>query len=320
MANKVPEPIAKSGSGIHVLPAFGLVGYCWYLLQEDRSRILKMIPTAFLGGNTVLSSPEAFGSFRYRHDETLMSQWTWPLCMCFGYLLSVFILSRYMKNRPARDLGSFRIFHNAFLCVGSFVMVLGMVMELTKVYQIGGAEAMYCDSERIQRNHSNLYNWYYVFYLSKYYEFIDTFILIMRKKPVSFLHVFHHFVTAFLCWLGLYDEQGIQWTVIALNGTVHVFMYYYYLMVSFNKDVWWKKYLTTMQIVQFCVDLLAVLPFFYSELVLKKDCSGTSAVLGFSHGILLSFLILFINFFRKTYRNDPKTSPHNAREKSIKSN
>lgn len=34
----------------------------------------------------------------------------------------------------------------------------------------------------------------YIFYLSKYYEFVDTFILVLRKKPVIFLHVYHHAV------------------------------------------------------------------------------------------------------------------------------
>jgi len=186
-------------------------------------------------------------------------------------------------------------------------MVLGMATELIKAYKEGGMEALICDSNGTQLK-GNLYNWYYIFFLSKFYEFIDTYILILRKKPVSFLHCFHHFITAFLCWLGLYDQLAIQWTVISLNGTVHVFMYYYYLAVSFNTDVWWKKYLTTMQITQFCIDLVALIPFFYNELVLGIDCSGRWQVLAFSHGILLSFLILFINFYMKTYKEKPIAS------------
>jgi fatty acid elongase 3 len=38
------------------------------------------------------------------------------------------------------------------------------------------------------------------------------------------------------------------------NSLVHVVMYYYYMLVTLGKSVWWKKYLTVFQ-----VRLLAVL-------------------------------------------------------------
>lgn len=40
-----------------------------------------------------------------------------------------------------------------------------------------------------------------------------------------------------------------------LNSGVHVFMYAYYMLAAFGNWVrpylWWKKYLTTLQLVQF---------------------------------------------------------------------
>jgi len=275
----------------YTLPTFSLIAY--FLASPAGKSHFEQYVAPF-----VIAKP--IREFSYKYKEAPLSDWPWPIAICFTYLLLVYLGSLYMQHRKAWELKYFRIIHNAILCFGSFIMVLGMITELYKSYQIGGLEVLLCDANGIQLQ-GNLYNWYYVFSLSKFYEFIDTGILILRKKPISFLHCFHHFITAYLCWLGLYDAIAIQWTVICLNGTVHVFMYYYYLAVSFNSDLWWKKYLTTMQIVQFCLDLALCLPFFYHELILGNDCSGHSYVLGFSNAVLISFLILFINFFQKTY-------------------
>ena len=37
-----------------------------------------------------------------------------------------------------------------------------------------------------------LHLFYYLNYLLKYYEFIDTYIIILKKKNVIFLHWYHH--------------------------------------------------------------------------------------------------------------------------------
>lgn len=54
----------------------------------------------------------------------------------------------------------------------------------------------------------------YVFYLSKYYDFIDTFILAARKKPTIPLHLWHHAVMPAVCWSWLqYPWLDGAWSV-----------------------------------------------------------------------------------------------------------
>jgi len=244
--------------------------------------------------------------WQYVRGSTPLTEWYWPLTLCSTYLVSVFVMRAIMKERKAWDLLWLRVIHNSFLCFGSFIMVLGMFSELWKVYQKGGVEAMWCDVEKHQTK-GPLYSWYYIFYLSKFYEFIDTFILILRKKPITFLHCFHHFITAWLCWLGIYDENAVQWIVIWLNGTVHVFMYYYFLAQTLSSDVWWKKYLTSAQILQFVIDLLFTTPWFYYSLTNGQKCSGSFATMAISNVIVISFLLLFLNFYNHAYTpRDPK--------------
>jgi len=249
-----------------------------------------------------------FKEFQYETGETTFSEWYWPVSFCFGYLISVWLFKLYMKDRPAWDLRWFRILHNAFLCWGSLLMLFGLVKEISLVFQKHGYESLFCDSNRRQTE-GNLYFWYYVFFLSKFYEFIDTYILIARKKPVSFLHCFHHFITAFLCWTALYIEIAVQWVVIVLNASVHVLMYYYYLAQTLDQDVWWKKHLTTLQIAQFVVDIIVTAPWYYFNT--KAKCSGSIASLIFTHSVLSSFIALFLNFYIQTYNNRRKAASAN---------
>jgi hypothetical protein len=90
---------------------------------------------------------------------------------------------------------------------------------------------------------------YYLNYLVKWYELLDTVILVLRKKPVIFLHEYHHAATLFLCWIQLDQHSTVQWVPITINLLVHVVMYYYYTLASLKIHVWWKKYLTQFQIV-----------------------------------------------------------------------
>ena len=48
----------------------------------------------------------------------------------------------------------------------------------------------------------------------------------------------------------------VSWVPITLNLGVHVVMYFYYALAAVStKPIWWKRYLTTMQILQFVLDL-----------------------------------------------------------------
>lgn len=63
-------------------------------------------------------------------------------------------------------------------------------------------------------------------YLVKLYEFLDTVILILKNKPVIFLHEYHHAATLFLCWIQMEEHSACQWVPITINLFVHIFMYY----------------------------------------------------------------------------------------------
>lgn len=87
-------------------------------------------------------------------------------------------------------------------------------------------------------------------------------------------------------------------------------MYYYYFRTASGAKIWWKRYLTTMQIVQFIIDLFIIYfctytyfaYTYYPFLPNKGSCAGTEGSALFGCGLLSSYLLLFINFYRITYQ------------------
>jgi len=162
-----------------------------------------------------------------------------------------------------------------------------------------GAFRIYCGlSHRDQRGALTFI--YYVNYLLKYYELIDTVFLSLKHKPLSFLHCYHHPATLVLTWGQLVDSTGIQWLVILLNLFVHTVMYFYYAMATLRVRMPWKKIVTVFQILQFVMDLAAC----YIGWALHNlygRCSGHNrgAIVGCF--ILTSYLYLFIDFYEETY-------------------
>ena len=75
----------------------------------------------------------------------------------------------------------------------------------------------------------------YIYYLSKFSEFIDTFCFVARKKfgHISLLHVVHHGIMPLSVWPGVRWVPGGSATFFGLlNVFVHMFMYFYYMIAA----------------------------------------------------------------------------------------
>lgn len=83
-------------------------------------------------------------------------------------------------------------------------------------------------------------------------------------------------------------------------------MYFYYAVSTMGYNPWWKKYITVFQIVQFVTDITANTIGFYYHFTTDHACSGSLASWSFGQGVLVSFLVLFLNFFSKTYKSKGK--------------
>jgi hypothetical protein len=123
-----------------------------------------------------------------------------------------------------------------------------------------------------------------------------------------------------LCFSQLKGKTTVSWVPITLNLFVHVLMYYYYALSAYGvKGIWWKKYLTSLQIAQFIIDLFIVYfctytYFSYTYWPWFPDwgyCAGTESSALFGCALLSSYLLLFINFYRLTYKKKHAASTAN---------
>lgn len=96
--------------------------------------------------------------------------------------------------------------------------------------QTHGFWAAMCDVNNQLWDDNNLGWWITHFYISKYYEFIDTWIVLLKNKQPMFLQVYHHAGIVILMWgFVVTKATGGGLVLTCLNSGIHTIMYTYYL-------------------------------------------------------------------------------------------
>jgi len=257
----------------------------------------------------------SFSDFHWVYGKTPFSQLQVPATVTFFYLITIFMLQKWMKDREAWSLKTFSLFHNLFLTLLSCAMVGGVLYgAFEKAGLLGPWSGLMCHQEA-DPMYGTLYYWSYIYYLSKIYEPTGSYPLVLKKKPLIFLHVYHHFVMPYVGWAGLQGRWAMAlWTSCLTNGSVHILMYYYYLVSSMGYSPWWKKYLTMMQIVQFMIGTALSYVYFYYYFVdftvdgtlspsFKQGCTGDTWAVLSMFSVNTSFLLLFVRWYFENYRS-----------------
>lgn len=145
--------------------------------------------------------------------------------------------------------------------------------------------------------------------------------IVLRKKnsQMSFLHVYHHGGVVFGVSVFITFLAGSHCTMLGLiNLLVHAVMYGYYFVSSqgaVKELLWWKRNITTMQLMQF-----GYLTLHFLLVIVRNPCQFPIfiAFVGFTQNVFM--FAMFFDFFYKTYvrkarleRRDPQTSATTAK-------
>ncbi|KAF1969383.1 GNS1/SUR4 membrane protein [Bimuria novae-zelandiae CBS 107.79] len=246
--------------------------------------------------------------FRFVPGETPISTLKSCTTILVSYYIIIFGGRELMRNREPFKLNFLFKVHNFYLTAISAIL-LGLFLEqIIPTVTRHGLFFAICDHAGGWTDKMVIL--YYLNYLTKFLELIDTCFLFLKKKPLTFLHTYHHGATALLCYTQLIGHTSVSWVVITLNLMVHVIMYWYYFQSARGIRIWWKKYITMMQIIQFVLDLgfvyFASWTYFTStywpHLPNAGQCAGEefAAIAGIC--IITSYLFLFIGFYLATYK------------------
>jgi len=168
------------------------------------------------------------------------------------------------------------------------------------------SQILYTNGVVFQSNYYFQNPWFdtviYFFYLSKYYEFFDTFLLYLNGKTPIFLQKYHH-IGAVICWHLCYTYKvDCIWIPSISNSFVHTIMYSYYLgcLLKINQVRFIKKYITSLQLVQLFIPNFICLYFYMPPIETTFNYNIIKIFVGY-----VSVLVgLFARFFYTNYIKD----------------
>ncbi|CAH0479502.1 unnamed protein product [Peronospora belbahrii] len=214
--------------------------------------------------------------------------------ICIGYLLFVIFGTTLMKlGIPAIKTSPLQFVYNPIQVIAcSYMCVEAAIQAYRNGYSPAPCNAFKADDPVMG-------NVLYLFFLSKMLDLCDTVFIILGKKwkQLSILHVYHHLTVLFVYYVVFRVAQdGDSYITIVLNGFVHTIMYTYYFVSAHTRDIWWKKYLTRIQLIQFVTMNVQ------GYLTYSRQCPGMPPKVPLMYLVYVQSLFwLFMNFYIRAY-------------------
>lgn len=267
--------------------------------KKNRRRLLPEMPP---------NSSDVHSFFFPIEDRHSFASWvSWfsarpylPVCGTAAYVFLVFYGPVLMSRRPAVRVRLPLILWNTGFFIYSvigFVRGIEYMAHHLKTHDYS-FPLLACDKDP---DNVTAF-WVAVFIVSKFFELGDTVFLILRKKPVSFLHWYHHASVLLFSWLVTMDGEPTGKFFATINLLVHSFMYAYYALqavggIRVPRLV--SLTITGLQILQMVAGLF-LLHFSYS-LKSGGGCDSPTSTLAAGGLMYASFFALFVRFFVRRY-------------------
>ena len=234
----------------------------------------------------------------YKPDEYVdFAQDNWNLCwyIVIGYAVFCFVGPKIMKSNTPYDLRLPLFFWNLALSLFSFLGFLNTFPELVRII-LKGYKWSVCSHPPDGWGSGVSGFWVMLFIYSKVPELVDTLFIVLRKKPLIFLHWYHHITVLLYCWHSFATEAPSGLYFVTMNYGVHAIMYFYYAIQVYKWFKGFPAYLITLaQIAQMIVGTGVCLSCWY-YVYYEKDCLGNRQNLIYGALMYASYLALFVHF------------------------
>eukprot|EP00466_Bigelowiella_natans_P008708 jgi/Bigna1/56435/estExt_Genewise1Plus.C_980062 len=209
-------------------------------------------------------------------------------------LLLISSVVMHKRSKPSWH-SSVCFIHNTSMCLFSSVMLVLLIVGAVGENRFTSIDSFLC--HRPHGEPSGLISFtMYMFYLTKIMELFDTFLTVLAKRPIWWLHIIHHFSTASMVLHANGSNHSLDILCAGLNCFCHIAIYLY--LAKPCKTLRWP--ITFLQIVQFTI-VLGCSAYLMYQRYIGTPCDGTQA--SEWHCIIMYFVYLglFANFFIQNY-------------------
>jgi hypothetical protein len=219
------------------------------------------------------------------------------------YLLFVKIIGpQLMKDRQAFRLKKLMIVYNLTLVLINAYFFVKSIFDSN--FGLVLFETQYPTADDFSAETLAKINVCYMYWISKFFDLFDTVFLVLLKKysNITFLHVYHHVLVTLLGWAASIGRVTVPAIYLSMfiNSLVHVLMYSYYTISvfgkSFKKYLWFKIYITQLQIGQFAIYAI------YGIVLVNFQRGYPMTLLWIVYSNVFLFLLMFCNFYRNAYQ------------------
>ena len=249
-------------------------------------------------------------SFEFSIDNGVcrfMRNHNWiPVVACVFYAFLIF-WGRYSfmnDKKPWKGsrpyLAAWNFMLSSFSFMGSFRVMCNLIYNLSTL----SLRDNFCLNPQETYGSGSTGLWIQMFVLSKFPELFDTFFVVVNKKPLIFLHWYHHITVLLFCWHSYITDSTGGIFFCAMNYTVHAFMYGYYFLMSIRMKPKWMNpmFITTIQILQMIGGVsLTSLQIYYYNTEQEGECFVEKINITAALIMYASYLALFVEFFVKRY-------------------
>jgi len=238
----------------------------------------------------------------YQLWDFLASHDSIPILAVTLYFFAIFGGRAYFRDKPAWNFRTTLAAWNFFLSAFSFIGVFRMWPQMMHNFYYYSLRDNLCESPYSLLGEGSAGLWCSFFVLSKFAELFDTFFIVVHKKPLLFLHWYHHITVLLNCWHTWRMETPTGLIFCCVNFAVHTVMYFYYFLMAVKlKPKWYKPVVITVaQILQMVVGVaVCVRALFY--LMVDSDCKADTSNIILTLGMYASYLALFLKFFFDRY-------------------
>ncbi|KAI6220341.1 Elongation of very long chain fatty acids protein [Aphelenchoides fujianensis] len=238
------------------------------------------------------------------------------------YVVAIFSIKWVQRDRKPFDLVTPLILWNAFLAIFSLLGFLFTTPAFLRVISKHGIQHTYTHISEIQTDRTSGY-WCFLWIVSKIPEFVDTFFIVLRKKPLMLMHWYHHALTGYFAFHTFYMDNAYMVWVVWMNYIIHFAMYSYYGLRAMHVRIapWIAQTITTSQMIQFIITIVWM---FHAQWMLATGQKVAATPYGLFLGqfMMWTYLVLWIRFYYQSYfaKGGKKYVAHqNKSEKAVKS-